>query len=130
MTRKTIVIDTNVLLHDPDAISKFKDNDVVIPMGVLEELDGMKRLSDDLGKNARYVIRYIDSLKESNQGNLHAGVPIENGGTVRIHVDNRSIEKKPFPLPMDRNTNRILLAAFQIKEMGQKVVLVSKDFGM
>ena len=130
MTRKTIVIDTNVLLHDPDAISKFKDNDVVIPMGVLEELDGMKRLSDDLGKNARYVIRYIDSLKESNQGNLHSGVPIENGGTVRIHVDNRSIEKKPFPLPMDRNTNRILLAAFQIKEMGEKVLLVSKDFVM
>ncbi|MBS0626943.1 MAG: PhoH family protein, partial [Verrucomicrobia bacterium] len=130
MARKTIVIDTNVLLHDPDAISKFKNSDVVIPMGVLEELDGMKRLSDELGKNARYVIRYIDSLKESKQGNLHSGVLIEEGISVRIHVDNRTIETKPFPLPMDRNTNRILLAAYQIKESGKTVVLVSKDFVM
>lgn len=130
MSRKTFVIDTNVLLHDPDAILKFKDNDIVIPMGVLEELDGMKRLSDELGKNARHVIRFIDSLKESKKGTLHSGVPIENGISVRIHIDTRTGEKKPFPLPVDRNTNKILLAAHQIKELGTPVVLVSKDFVM
>lgn len=130
VTRKTIVLDTNVLIHDPDAICKFKGADVVIPMGVLEELDGMKRQSDELGKNARYVIRYIDSLKESNQGTLHSGVPIENDISVRIHTDTKAGEKKPFPLPMDRNTNRILLAAYQIKETGKEVVLISKDFVM
>jgi PhoH-like ATPase len=130
MGRKTFVIDTNVLLHDPDAIGKFKDNDIVIPLIVLEELDSMKRLSDELGKNARHVIRYIDSLKEKNQGNLHSGVQIENGITVRIHLEIKGGEKKPFPLPLDRNTNKILYVAYQIQEGAQKVVLVSKDFVM
>ncbi len=130
MARRTFVIDTNVLLHDPDAIRKFRNHNVVIPLGVLEELDGMKRQSDELGKNARYVIRYIDSLKEVQQGSLHSGVPIADGIVVRIHVDTKAGEKKVFPLPLDRNTNKILLAAFQIREMGEDVALVSKDVVM
>ena len=130
MTRKTFVIDTNVLLHDPAAMGKFKENDVVIPLGVLEELDGMKRQSDELGKNARHVVRLIDSLKERKQGDLHSGVPIENGITVRIFIDTKICEKKTFPLPLDRNNNKILLAAYQLKEKGERVVLVSKDFVM
>ena len=65
MVRKTFIIDTNILLHDPDALIKFHNNDVVIPLTVLEELDGMKRFSDELGKNARHVLRYIDGLKKS-----------------------------------------------------------------
>ena len=131
MARKTFVIDTNVLLHDPDAITKFTDNDVIIPLVVLEELDSMKRLSDELGKNARHVIRYIDGLKEKGQGDLHSGVPIDNGIVVRIFVDTRlSTEKKIFPLPLDRISNKILYVAYSIREQGQHVVLVSKDFLM
>lgn len=129
MTRKTFVLDTNVLLHDPDAITKFRGNDVVIPLIVLEELDGMKRLTDELGKNARQVIRYIDTLKE-NEGDLHRGVQIANEIEVRIHLEVRGADKKPFPLPLDRNTNKILHVAYQIREAGQHVVLVSKDFVM
>jgi PhoH-like ATPase len=130
MSRKTFVIDTNVLLHDPNAISKFKENDVAIPLGVLEELDGMKRQSDELGRNARTVVRFIDSLKEISKGDLHNGVQIEHGISVRIYIDTKVCEKKMFPLPLDRNNNRILLAAYQLKEKGEKVVLVSKDFVM
>lgn len=130
MGRKIFVIDTNVLLHDPEALSKFRDNDVVIPLGVLEELDGMKRQSDELGKNARQVVRYIDSLKESKKGSLHEGVPIEDGIVVRIYIDMLGKEKKPFPLPTDRSTYKILQAAYQLKEQGGEVVLVSKDFMM
>ena len=128
MTRKTFVIDTNVLLHDPDAITKFRDNDVVIPLIVLEELDGMKRLSDELGNNARYVLRYIDGLKEKKAGDLHKGIQIENGIVVRVHVEIRSSEKTTFPLPLDRNTNKILYVVYKYKETGQRAVLVSKDF--
>jgi len=128
VTRKTFVIDTNVLLHDPDAITKFRDNDVVIPLIVLEELDGMKRLSDELGKNARYVLRYIDGLKEKKAGDLHKGIQIENGIVVRVHVEIRSGEKTTFPLPLDRNTNKILYVVYKYKETGQRAVLVSKDF--
>jgi PhoH-like ATPase len=128
MARKSFVIDTNVLLHDPEAIKKFKDNDVIIPLVVLEELDTMKRLTDELGKNARHVMRYIDSLKNGGKGALSAGVPIENGIKVKVVVELKSPEKKSFPLPTDRPTNKILYTAFLLKEEGEKVVLVSKDF--
>jgi PhoH-like ATPase len=128
VTRKTFVIDTNVLLHDPDAISKFHDNDVIIPLNVLEELDSMKRFSDELGKNARHVIRYIDSLKEKRAGDLHSGVNIENGIVVRVLVDVKPGEKTTFPLSPERSANKILLVAYKLRETGKKVVIVSKDF--
>ena len=129
VARKTYVIDTNVLLHDPDAISKFKDNDVVIPLTVLEDLDGMKRFSDELGKNARYVIRYIDGLKARKEGDIHSGVKIENGTNVRIFVDTKPGEKVDFPLSADRAANRVLYVAYKLREStGQPVVIVSKDF--
>ena len=117
-----------MLLHDPDSIKKFRDNDVIIPLVVLEELDTMKRLSDELGKNARYIMRYIDSLKNLKKGTLAEGVEIENGIRVKIHFELKPPEKKTFPLSLDRITNKILLIAFLLKEQGERVVLVSKDF--
>jgi PhoH-like ATPase len=128
VARKTFVIDTNVLLHDPDSIKKFKDSDVIIPLVVLEELDSMKRSSEEIGKNARHVMRYIDSLKNLKSGNLTDGVEIENKIRIKIHVELRPPEKKTFPLPLDRPTNKILLISFLLKEQGEEVVLVSKDF--
>lgn len=128
MTRKTFVIDTNVLLHDPQAISKFKDNDVIIPLNVFEELDSMKRFSDELGKNARYILRFIDSLKARKTGNLHTGVQIEDGIVVRVLVDTKAAERTSFPLPPERSSNKILLVAYKLKEQGEHVVIVSKDF--
>lgn len=128
MTRKTFVIDTNVLLHDPQAISKFKDNDVIIPLNVFEELDSMKRFSDELGKNARYILRFIDGLKAKRAGNLHTGVQIEDGIVVRVLVDTKAAERTSFPLPPDRSSNKILLVAYKLKEQGENVVIVSKDF--
>ncbi len=128
MARKTFVIDTNVLLHDPDSIKKFKDSDVVIPLVVLEELDTMKRSTEEVGKNARHVLRYIDSLKSLNTGNLTEGVVIDSNIRIKIHVELRPPEKKTFPLPLDKPTNKILLIAFLLKEQGEDVVLVSKDF--
>lgn len=128
MSRKSFVLDTNILLHDPDAITKFHDNDVVIPMMVLEELDSMKRQSDELGKNARSVLRYIDALKNLRKGDLHSGVPIEQNINVKIQLENRNADKKNFPLNLDRNSSRMLYNAFQLKDDPQKVVLVSKDF--
>jgi PhoH-like ATPase len=129
MTRKLFVIDTNVLLHDPGAIEKFKDNDVIIPVSVLEELDNLKRLSDELGKNARHVIRWIDGLKLLHGGDLHHGVAIENGIIVKIFVDMTPLEKTSFPLPSDRIANKLLLVAYKLREKeGRRVVIVSKDF--
>lgn len=129
MARKTFVIDTNVLLHDPDAIGKFRDNDVIIPLSVLEELDSMKRLSDELGKNARHILRFIDGLKSRNSGDLHSGVKIENGIVIRVFVDTKPGEKTSFPLSPERSANRVLFVAYKLREQGSgPVVIVSKDF--
>lgn len=128
VSRKTFVIDTNVLVHDPTALKKFKDNDVVIPLAVLEELDSLKRNSDEVGKNAREVIRYIDSLKAQKTGDLHTGVVIPEGPKVRIHLEVKPERVDKFPLPLDRSTNRFLLVSFLLRERGESVVIVSKDF--
>jgi PhoH-like ATPase len=129
VTRKTFVIDTNVLLHDPDAIMAFKKSDVVIPLAVLEELDGWKRESDEKGKNARQVVRFIDSL-ERDGGDFRKGVKLDNDATLRIYVAKANGEKQKFPLPLDRMNNKILFVAFQLREENENAVLVSKDFVM
>lgn len=128
VTRKTFLIDTNVLVHDPAAIKEFKDNDVVITLAVLEELNSLKRHSDEVGRNAREVIRYIDSLKAVKKGDLHHGVVLPEGPKVRIHLSFKPERVEGFPLPLDRHSNQLLVVAYLLKSQGEKVVIVSKDF--
>ena len=71
---KHFVVDTNVLLHNPNALFLFAEHEVVIPFDVIEELDKFKSGTDDLGRNARSAIRHLDTLRQ--QGNLADGVPI------------------------------------------------------
>lgn len=128
MSRKTYILDTNVLLHDPEAIERFVDNDVVIPLVVLEELDKMKHYSDGLGKNARHVIRYIDGI--INGVDLSKGIMLDGGIALRIYIDVKNGEKKAFPLALDRSKNKVLLVAYHLLEQGESVVIVSKDLVM
>jgi len=127
LSRKTFVLDTNVLLHDPKSFLKFKDNDVVIPLVVLEELDSYKKNHNELGQNAREVIRYIDSFKPQEK-KLQNGIVLDQGPTLRVPVGSIQQKGKGFPLPLDRNSNRILFIAFQLHQKGEKVVFISKDF--
>ncbi|MCI5053064.1 MAG: PhoH family protein [Simkaniaceae bacterium] len=120
---ETFVLDTNVLLHDPDAISRFTDATVALPLCVLEELDKMKHYSDELGKNARQAIRFIDSLKD--KGDYHKGIKLKDNLTFQIMLDVRQGEKRNFPL--DRTKNKVLLSVHQLEEKGHKVTLISKD---
>ena len=83
--KKTFVLDTNVLLHNSNCIESFADNIVVIPMAVIEELDKFKSNNDELGRNARQVIRRLDNLRR--RGRLGEGVPMDNGGTLKIIID-------------------------------------------
>lgn len=126
MKRKTFVIDTNVLLHDPESIHKFPNSDVVIPVTVLEELDKLKRLPSELGKNARAVIRSLDSLRDVGEGNLHTGIKLENGAIIRIILEIKSDFTSGLSLSI--NDNKILMSAYLLKERGETVVFVSKDF--
>ena len=74
---KNYILDTNVLLHDPDSILSFQENHVLIPIEVIEEIDRFKREPSELGQNARTVSRTLDSLRE--QGSLSDGVALPNG---------------------------------------------------
>jgi PhoH-like ATPase len=126
--RKTYVLDTNVLIYDPHAILKFEDNDVVLPIYVLEEVDQFKRETTERGRNAREVARVLDELR--SKGSLSQGVPVGDG-TVRVHVP----EKRPHfehglnPVSAD---NAILHTALAIRELNpdQRTVFVTMDVNL
>ncbi len=82
MGQKIFILDTNVLLHDPQALFAFEDNDVVISIHVIEEIDSFKKDSSELGRNAREVARSLDRLRADGQ--LRDGVPTQGGGRVRV----------------------------------------------
>lgn len=126
MTKKTFVIDTNVLLHDPESIFKFPRHNVIIPVPVLEELDNMKRLPNDLGRNSRAVFRLLDSMHTMGKGDFNRGVLLDNESMIRIQLEVKA--DFPFNLTLSVNDNKILLAAYYLKEQGEHVVFVSKDF--
>jgi PhoH-like ATPase len=121
---KTFVVDTNVLLHNPNAIFLFADNEVVIPFDVIEELDSFKTNTDDLGRNARTVIRHLDRLRA--QGNLSEGVDVpETGGRVRVVLEE---DQKLCPgITANTPDNRIICTAHALKQQGKRVVFISKD---
>lgn len=86
--KKNYVLDANVLLHDPHAIFKFEDNDVVIPIYAIEEIDQFKREGSERGRNARTIARLLDEVRRSG-GSLAGGVPLESGGSLRIAIPER-----------------------------------------
>jgi PhoH-like ATPase len=129
--KKIYVLDTNVLLQDPNAVFAFEDNEVIIPAVVLEEIDSKKRNADELGRNARYVSRLLDGLR--GRGRLHDGVTLDSGGTVKVELNHRSFAKMQDVFGEITNDNRILAVALnyhaeeQQKENPAPVILVSKD---
>src|SRR6185369_4765985 len=82
--KKNYVLDTNVLLYDPQAIFKFEENDVVIPIYVIGEVDQFKRESTERGRNARHGARLLDGRRE--RGSLAQGVLLDTGGILKIAI--------------------------------------------
>ncbi|HEY6101432.1 MAG TPA: PIN domain-containing protein, partial [Anaeromyxobacter sp.] len=106
--KKNFVLDTNVLLHDPRSIFGFEDNDVIIPIYVIEEIDNFKRDLSTLGRNARQVSRYLDDFRL--QGKLGEGVPIApDKGRIKVviaapphrAVDGHSTDDKILAVALD-----------------------------
>jgi len=124
MAKKSFVLDTNVLLHDPGALTAFADNEVVLPFQVIEELDKFKKGSDDVGQHARQVIRTLDRLRA--KGRLAEGVPVEEtGGTLRVVL---SSEAPGHPtLASDRPDDRIIGVAYRLMQEGVPTIFISKD---
>src|SRR6478735_4596048 len=112
--KKNYVLDTNILLHDPRAIFKFEDNNVVIPIYCIEEVDQFKREGSERGRNARTIARFLDELREKG-GSLANGVTLESGGTLRVAVPKR---KPELPSAIDKAAmdQAILQTAFDLRE--------------
>ncbi len=126
--KKVYVLDTNVLIHDPKAIFSFADNDVVIPIYVIEEIDSLKRVDGERGRNARVVARSIDDLRK--KGSLVEGVCLNNGGKLFVEI-NGDVTQLPFFIKKDVMDNRILATALEVKKNAKDpVILVTKDINM
>ncbi len=135
---KTFVLDTNVLLHDPQSIFKFEDNNLAIPVEVLEELDAIKgEQSTERGRNARHVHRILQELLPDSRA-MHEGVELENGGTLSIIINpyltepsrkSPAMERLRAVLPdLGKKDNRIIAAALFVQEQyPPPTILVTKD---
>lgn len=118
-------MDTNVLLHDPASLLAFNDNEIIIPLVVIEELDTFKNSENEIGRNARSIIRTLDSFR--GLGNLHDGITLPNGGRLAIELNCTS--DIPLNLDIHKIDNRIIGVAIGIGKT-KKVVLVTKDINM
>ena len=126
---KIYVLDTNVILHDPQSIFSFEDNQVIIPMIVLEEVDQQKKRQDSVGRNARVFSRYLDELREEYK--LAEGAELDNGGTLRTEMTVPELSRLPSLFDETKADNFILETALKVEEETDKpVILVSKDINM
>ena len=125
-SKKVFVLDTNVLLHDPNSILHFQEHDVVIPIVVIEEVDHFKKDQTEVGRNARSVSRMLDRLRAT--GSLSRGVPLEGGGSLKVDVAAHSLDLGILSADKHKADNQILACARELLHtLKEHVVLVSKD---
>lgn len=113
--RKNFILDTNVLLHEPTAIFSFDDNNVIIPVEVIEEIEKFKHNMTELGRNSRTVAQLLDGLRQ--RGMLGEGVPLDNEGVLRIVCEETDTDLATYGLRVgNRVDNQILSLAVHLKE--------------
>ena len=130
MAKKTYVLDTSVYLTDANCITCFQNNDIVIPLKVLEEIDKHKKRQDSVGSQARSIIRKLDDLR--TKGSLSRGVRIEKGMGI-LKVSSYNPLCLPDDLDMEDSDNQIIATALSEQEVtpkSRKVVVVSRDINM
>jgi PhoH-like ATPase len=133
MAKKNYVLDTSVFLTDADSIFKFSNNDIFVPLKVLEEIDGHKKRQDSVGINARKIIRTFDELR--NKGSLQKGVRIAKGAGMIKVVSYEILKNVIFPPDLDlRHPDHIIIAtAVAIRQTStdnRKTLIVSRDINM
>jgi PhoH-like ATPase len=126
--KKIYLLDTNVLMHDPKALFAFDDNEVIIPLVVLDELDKHKTGASQAAKHARMVIRSLDELRAL--GDLSKGVLTERGGKIKVELNN--VGNVPNDLDPSRIDNRIISVALtlQKKQPEVKIAVITKDINL
>ena len=125
---KNYILDTNVLLHDPNSLLNFEENNVLVPIEVIEEIDRFKRESTELGRNARTVSRMLDGFR--GDGSLSQGVKLPNGGKLKIGFHKTGQSEAIFT--KDSVDNQILSCASGIlkAQPNNSTILVSKDINL
>ena len=127
--QKNYVLDTNVLLHDPRAIYSFDDNNVIIPIYVLEEIDNFKKELSERGRNAREVARQHDRFRDEGKS-LSEGVTLDKGGRLTVAL---AVQKLPEALKASTMMdNYIIGAALEVRDLDRAVptILVTKDVNL
>lgn len=127
MNKKSCLLDSSVLLHDPHAFSHYAMHDIILSSVVLEELDRKKSTSGEIGKNARIAMKNIDLL--SRKGDVTKGIDLDAGGTFKIFVEAENLNNNPLLMGLapDRKRHRFLSNAHRLQENGHNIVLISKD---
>jgi PhoH-like ATPase len=129
--RKILVLDTSVLLYDKEAIHSLPGNDIIIPLTVLDELDRFKEKKGLLGENARYVNRFLDTLRE--EGRLDEEIRLEeNDQTIRVEIEGSNEIKIPEGLDAKHADNRILATALFLQKSnpGKVTKIITKDINL
>jgi len=129
--RKIYVLDTNVIIHDPQALQQFGENDLVLPIAVLEEMDKVKRGFDELARNVREASRFLDELSDQTE-NLEDGCLLPGGGRLFFELNHHAADVLPETMNRGSGDNRIIAVtmALQQEKPDRKVVLVSKDINL
>lgn len=127
---KTYIVDTNVLVHDPQALFKFEDNELIVPIYVLEEIDRFKRDTTERGRNAREVGRLLDALREEH-GSLANGIPVNGGGRMRVFVPEHRPTLK-IALDPSSGDHAIIQTAIEIRDSQpeRRTIFVTMDVNL
>jgi len=125
---KTYVLDTSVLLSDPRALFKFKEQEVVIPIVVINELE-KKRHDPEIGYYARQALRHLDDLRVQHE-RLDFPMEVGDGGLLRVELNHIDQSVLPAGFQLGDNDSRILAVAFNLASEGCDVTVVSKDLPM
>ncbi|GAB4338365.1 MAG: PhoH family protein [Calditrichia bacterium] len=131
MAKKIFVLDTNVILHDYNCLNNFEDNDIVLPITVLEELDNFKRGQDQIHFNAREFIRILDGL--SGEKLVKGGVKLGPGkGKIQIITDHQNEVAVSKTFAENKPDHRILSVVWYLTQANKRreVILVSKDVNL
>ena len=127
---KIVILDTNVLLHDPGSINNYPKSHVIIPIGVIEQADRFKRDMAELGKNAREINRMLDSFR--HKGSLTEGIVLDNGSKFQIMLNPPSLKAEVQKQIGHHKDHGILAIALGLKEQypDKEITLVTKDLNL
>lgn len=126
MSQKMLyVLDTNVLLYDPESLNAFPLQEVIVPIDVIEEIDKFKEVLSETGNSARTVAQMLDRYRHS--GNLFEGITLPNKGRLRVGYSGKPSENEKSGIDWSKRSNRVLRVALRLKEAGNNVTLVTLD---